>query len=1038
MQFAWVVAHVARCRSCAEKLEAERFARRFGATMGGVAEPDIGTLESQPVVPGYEIHREIARGGQGVVYEAEQSATGQRVAIKVLHTQASSSGGTRAARARFQREIQIAGTLAHPGIVRPVDSLCLADGRDALILELVEGESLGDWVSMGRDGAEVLSIMAQVADALEHAHQRGVIHRDLKPSNVLVDSSGRARVLDFGVARRRSAGGDVSLDRVTMTGEFTGTLAYAAPEQVSQSYAGPDVRSDVYALGVMGYEALTGMLPYAVDGSLETVIRNILSAEAPSASEARLDRDTWTVLAKAMAKEPERRYQSAGELARDLRRAAAGEAIEARRDSRWYVIRKGLERHRLAVSVLGAAVFGLVSVAVALAVGNARLSQALHVSTLRQLHAHIQSDARARAEEILWPMIERSGIRTSEDAASALWSGDLSRLEALWAFVEMQSRAECRRVVRMPTQEPSTVGALKDGSYGVLRAGGRVTTFQDGAFTEGAALPAGARAAWFLPGGRWIVSNTEEALLCVDAETGAIVGRTPGKLAPTDIGGMAFADWGICVSLAGGKLVVYGLPEFEVLWQATGIASGQTVWLDPEDRLCVWLDEPGLLVLTDIEHPERSRRISLNERPEGWGASAGQVLVDRQRQRAVVLQATGAVIRDISSDDAVTSYHTWVAARITGAINPEGTLLATREFGSPNARIWRADTVEQVAVLPGHATAASDLCFSLDGSRILTTDRLGVFREWATPGSGWSVSLGEATSRGLDIAVSEGGNHVIAANAEGRLVRYESANGGSEWVGPDVGFPVSKVAISEQLGLASLMGDDECLVICSLDGQEELARWSGDGSWLASARFSPNGETLAACTRAGNVVLLDPADGTELHRRAVGNGAMASAVRWSPDGAYLAVGSRDGSVTVLDGKTLGVIRAVKVFPTQMRGIEWAADGRSVWAVADEGVVVLIDAASGRVRSSERISEHSLFAIAPHPEGRVLLVGDRAGVVHALDAQSLQVLAGLDAERAVLAMEFDAKGSVLFVSALDRPVRRWDLGSLAATLPDVRP
>ncbi|MCA9273679.1 MAG: protein kinase [Phycisphaerales bacterium] len=1035
-QHSWVVSHVTRCRACAAFVETERFARRFGATLGGSDDPTLGNDDAPPAIAGYSIIREIARGGHGVVYEAEQSATGQRVAIKVLHSAASTSGGSRAARARFQREIQIAGTLSHQGIVRPVDSLCLTDGRDALILELVEGESLGLWARHNREPHELIGVLAQVADALEHAHQRGVIHRDLKPSNVLVDTEGRARVLDFGVARRRSAGGDTVSDRVTLTGEFTGTLAYAAPEQVSQAYAGPDVRSDVYALGVMGYEALTGRLPYEVDGSLETVIRNIVNAETPGAAESRLERDIWTVLAKAMSKEPSRRYQSAGELARDLRRAAQGEAIEARRDSRWYVVRKGVRRHRLLASVLLAVMVGLLGVAVALGIGNVRLSAALHESTIRQLRAHIQSDARARAEEILWPVAARSGIGHSTDRATELWSGSRAALEAMWAFVEMQSRSECLRVISRGEEQQATLRAFEDGTYGVLRLGGGVARLTPSGIEEGASLPSDLITSWFLPGGRFVVSRKSDGFVSFDATTGDVVGRLTLNSDTPEILGMAFSDWGICISRVGGGLELLSIPEFDVIWTGKGISGGQTVWLDPGRRCVAWLNEPGVLELTDLDEPTRSRHIGLVPGGGVWGEYAAQVLLDQRGNYAAVLLTTGAYVLDLGDPGAEAMYHRWAAARITGAMSPDGSLFATREYGSPNAIIWRTDTIEPIAILPGHATAASDLCFSVDGSRILTSDRLGVLREWATPGQGWEKSLGEPTARGLDIAIRADGRGVYVADAIGRAVFLSSDE--TEYVWPWIGFPATKITLSAEAGYVAIVGESEEVVVGSISDDSEISRWRGDGSWVASARFSPSGDELAVSTRDGRVVLLNSVTCEELARYEVGSGAMTSSLRWSPEGNRIAVGARDGTVSILDADRLELRSLVHVFLGQVRSIEWSSDGEGVWAAGDEGTIAFVSVTDGRVRYSDRISEHSLFAMAPHRDGHVVLVGDRAGTVYAIDTSSLRILAELDVEQAVLSMEFDTTGNALYISAMNRPVRRWDLGVLARSFDEVRP
>jgi tetratricopeptide (TPR) repeat protein len=195
-----------------------------------------------------------------------------------------------------------------------------------------------------------LELFATICDAVHFAHQRAVLHRDLKPGNILIDAAGQPHVLDFGVARSLAA----PAEAMTQAGQFLGTLAYAAPEQVSGEPDGADVRSDVYALGVILYELLAGHPPYDTAGPIRDAIRAVTEL-LPQAPGRRVpgcgsSADTDAVVLKALAKEKERRYQSAAALAADLRRALSGDPVEARRGSRWYVFRKTVSRHRWALA----------------------------------------------------------------------------------------------------------------------------------------------------------------------------------------------------------------------------------------------------------------------------------------------------------------------------------------------------------------------------------------------------------------------------------------------------------------------------------------------------------------------------------------------------------------------------------------------------------------------------------------------------------------------------------------------------------------
>ncbi len=322
-------------------------------------------------LPGYEITGEVQRGGQGVVYHALHQATRRPVAIKVLRTGvlADSQGW-----ARFEREVDILARLQHPNIVAIHDRGVL--GQSAyLVMDFIAGQSLDRWLSEAADGSQSktqnpkskialsLRLFAKICDAVNAAHLRGVIHRDLKPGNIRIDGAGEPHILDFGLAKLTTdgAGDDPPAAALTVTGQFVGSLPWASPEQAEGEVDKLDIRTDVYSLGVILYQMLTGCFPYPVTGRMRAVVENIATASPvrPRTLRRELDDEVETIVLRCLQKEPERRYQSAGELARDVTRYLAGEPIEAKRDSSWYLLRKTLRRHRVPVAL--AATVGLVS-----------------------------------------------------------------------------------------------------------------------------------------------------------------------------------------------------------------------------------------------------------------------------------------------------------------------------------------------------------------------------------------------------------------------------------------------------------------------------------------------------------------------------------------------------------------------------------------------------------------------------------------------------------------------------------------------------
>ncbi|MEM7200524.1 MAG: serine/threonine-protein kinase [Planctomycetota bacterium] len=306
----------------------------------------------------YEVLGEVSRGGQGIVYRARDVRSGEIVALKRLRH---GTYSTPTEIERFQREVTLAAALEHPGIVG-VRGFELADGQPTMALEWIDGEPVSAWARPGgqrRPVDELLAVAVQLCDAVHFAHQHGVLHRDLKPSNVLVDPTGAPRVVDFGIAKPL----DVDRTGLTASDEFVGTLAYAAPEQLRGGPLAVDVRADVYAIGAILFEALTGRRPHEVAHSLADAVDAVEQGkiDRPSAHGQGVSFELDTIVLKAMAADPGLRYQSVDALREDLRRLRGGEPILAHPPSTWYQIRKLVSRHRgvcasgLMVLVLGVA-----------------------------------------------------------------------------------------------------------------------------------------------------------------------------------------------------------------------------------------------------------------------------------------------------------------------------------------------------------------------------------------------------------------------------------------------------------------------------------------------------------------------------------------------------------------------------------------------------------------------------------------------------------------------------------------------------------
>jgi serine/threonine-protein kinase len=307
----------------------------------------------------YELRRVIARGGMGVVYYARQLSLRRPVALKMI---LAGRLATASEVERFRAEAEAVALLDHPGIV-PLFEVGEHGGRHYFTMKLYEGGSLADRLDRyTADPRAAARLVADVARAVHHAHQRGILHRDLKPSNILIDAAGQPHIADFGLAKRLGADGDQ-----TATGLVIGSPSFMAPEQASGVRGGVTVATDVYGLGAVLYALLTGRPPFVADSVLETLEK--VKTEAPQPLREPVDRDLATICLKCLEKEPARRYGSAEALADDLDRWLRGEPIAARPASRLVRFRLWARRNpRVAALSMAIALLGT-SFIIALTIG---------------------------------------------------------------------------------------------------------------------------------------------------------------------------------------------------------------------------------------------------------------------------------------------------------------------------------------------------------------------------------------------------------------------------------------------------------------------------------------------------------------------------------------------------------------------------------------------------------------------------------------------------------------------------------------------
>lgn len=405
----------------------------------------------------YRIIRRLGAGGMGAVYEAEQEHPRRTVALKVMRTGISTPGAVR----RFEFESEMLGRLRHRGIAQIYEAGIHEDGSARVpffAMEYIEGaQTLHEYcVDHALDTRERLQLFADICDAIHHGHQNGVIHRDIKPANILVGRNGEPRVIDFGVARATDS--DVAITIVhTNVGELVGTLQYMSPEQCDGDPSRIDIRCDVYSLGMVMFELLSGQMPYDVTGASIVEAARIIRDQPPrklSSIRRVLRGDLETIAAKALSKDREGRYVSASALAADVRRFLNDEPIVARPASAIYQMRKFARRHKPLVG-------GTAAVVLVMLGGIATTSWQAYAKgrqAERAAFAETEAETRRAEADLARQTAERvsnylRGMLASVDPA-AIQGEEISRRELL---VEAVHRLETELI-----DEPAVEAAVRN------------------------------------------------------------------------------------------------------------------------------------------------------------------------------------------------------------------------------------------------------------------------------------------------------------------------------------------------------------------------------------------------------------------------------------------------------------------------------------------------------------------------------------------------------------------------------------------------
>jgi len=982
----------------------------------------------------YRITAVLGAGGMGAIYKAvrDDDAYKKEVAIKLVRRGLVGSSASRREelQRRFQNERQVLASLDHPYIARLIDAGTTDDNRPYFVMDYVEGVPIDAYCDRRElTVRDRLLLFLKVCDAVQHAHQNLVIHRDLKPGNILITEAGTPKLLDFGLAKLVDPRSEAIAAPATVSHEFMGTFAFAAPEQVADVGSAADIRTDVYALGMILYRLLSGAHPYGMHGTMTDVLHRITTLDPgpPSHHNRAIDDELDTIVLKALAKEQSRRYQTVGDLRTDIQRYLDGDAILAKADSGWYVLRKHIYRYRrpLAVAVIvallvaGFAVFATVQ-ATRLAEQRTALASALRVSNIERGRMNARTDALTLAEQFIWPQHLQQRDRRSH-----------------WALWEAYARQPCLRTVafdqlsmQRPKVSPDGRLATYDEFSGRiapilnLNSGVEQRTLESahGMFTG----------LDFCHDSRRIISATV---------TGAVELWDLYTFDPPQLIHDYESDVRVhfCISHDDSMVACAGTFGLELRRVSDGglvqrltsePVSLRTMRLSPDAKHLVCADTGNVFSIWDVSDGRLRKRIAASPRAK----------------QAIAISADNRYLAIDVGATAVGVYELATLERVAVVDEPKGWITST-DFhpGKTDPWLMSITSMDKLALLVevpsgriinrfgGHRSAMNPARFTDDGALLVTAGRDGAIRFWECAAwkceSKWPQREGNVfnlrrSPDGSTLAACYGdSSHVLRLldPDDGRVRRV--LHGHTDIVSSVDYEPTGRyLASSSYDGTVRIWPLDDIAVTEPRTIRVSRTRAN-------AVAISPDGHALAVVDDMVRVSVIDVRSGA-VTRRYPFEGHRIPSVAWSPRDSHIAVAlMMEPGVVLIDTET-DAQRPMEGPVGRCRIVRFSPDGSLLAAGAEDGSVHLWPMSRASPVDGHRVlsgHKQDVFAIAFSPDGALLSTSGRGGVIRLWDVETGAELAQLPGHPdMVFTLAFNADGTKLISAGRDTMIRAWDL------------